>query len=171
MEVAAMNPFRRSRRETELERRLQAERPEAPESLVRTVVDRSRRPGDRRLTPRLALVGALSAVMLAALGAFGAAGQARTAMGSFGESIRDAAFLSGSKNTTAASTATGGSRGMSDDTRDADDDGNGPAHASPWQDQYHHTWAVCHKGRQTLYLPLPGYTAHLLHGDQPGECT
>ena len=71
-----MNPFRKS--EHGLEQRLRAARPQPSEELVRGLARRieARRPTN---VPRLALAGALSSVMLVALGAVGGIGYAANA--------------------------------------------------------------------------------------------
>jgi hypothetical protein len=158
-----MSPFWQRRQETDLERRLRSERPDAPDRLVRMLAARSRA-GDRRLAPRLAVVAAVTAVMLVALGAVGTVGYAGTAMLSFDSSVRDMVRLS-SKNVSKPKPSSA-SRSKPNAGKSVAGD---PAQASPWQHQYHQKYPICHNGN-TLYLPLPGYTAHLLHGDQPGVC-
>jgi hypothetical protein len=175
-----MSRFWERRSETELERRLRAERPQAPERLVSMLSQQPRRSGRPRLVPRLAVVGVVTAVMLAALGAFGAAGYASTAFLSFNSNIRDVVRPSStSSSKPSVSSKQNGDDGKGQKAGETDEhqsnggkgqDDDDPGNASPWQDQYHQTWPVCHKGRFTLYLPLPAYTAHLLHGDQPGPC-
>jgi len=67
-----------SRRNGRLERRLRNERPEAPDALVRAI---SGRAGARRSgVPRLALGGAMTAVMLVALGSVGGISYAANAV-------------------------------------------------------------------------------------------
>jgi hypothetical protein len=163
-----MSGFRQRRQETELERRLREERPEAPEQLVRMVAERSAKSDRRRLVPRLALVGAVTAVMLAALGATGTASYASVAISSFGSTIGDVIYSTSTPKPSATS-QTSASTSQTSGSPQQKAAGN-PANASPFQDQYHQKWPVCHNGI-TLYLPLPGYNAHLLHGDQPGVCS
>jgi hypothetical protein len=171
------------------------------------VAERSAESDRRRLVPRLALVGAVTAVMLAALGATGTASYAAVAMSSFGSTIGDVVQLhpkttpkpsvgsrastSKTSHSTAKAFARSQSRGSTSDTSGStlktstpatsgstsqtsgsqeQKAGGDPANASPFQDQYQQKWPICHNGI-TLYLPLPGYNAHLLHGDQPGVCS
>lgn len=202
----------RHRRQTELERRLRAERPVPRDELVRMLAGRPKPGGSRGLVPRLALVGALTAVMLAALAAVGGAAQARSAFDAFGGTIHDVVFVpwhgtgdGRSQNRTPQGHQEDGGKGKDggndhgnggygggggnsgggnsggggndhgnggndhgDDGDHGDDDHPGDGYP-PWQHQYHHKWPICHRG-QTLYVSLPGFIFHLLHGDHPGRC-
>jgi hypothetical protein len=85
--------FRRQRHDaghdTELERRLQAERPQAPDELVRRLSAQIEpdRPVRRSITPRVALICAVTAAIALSLGVAGAIGSASGSIQAFGRGV------------------------------------------------------------------------------------
>ena len=85
--------FRRQRHEvghdTELERRLGAERPQAPEELVRRLSAQivPVRPARRSTTPRVALICAVTAAIALSLGVAGAIGSATGSIDAFSRGV------------------------------------------------------------------------------------
>src|SRR5581483_3760377 len=77
------------KRESELEQRLRAERPQPRDEFVRSLskLVEPVRPARRAAVPKLALVGALTVVLAASLGVTGALGAAGGSFSSFGSSI------------------------------------------------------------------------------------
>jgi hypothetical protein len=77
------------RRESDLERRLRAERPQPRDEFVRSLskLVEPARPARRVAMPKLALVGALTVVLAASLGVTGALGSAGGSVHSFSLSI------------------------------------------------------------------------------------
>jgi hypothetical protein len=90
-----------SRRHRQLERRLRDERPEAPDGLVRSI---SGRVGVRRSgVPRLALGGAMTAVMLVAVGSVGGISYAANAAKQAAKIVQKAVSPSGAITVTGIS--------------------------------------------------------------------
>jgi hypothetical protein len=85
--------FRRQRHDggddTELERRLGAERPQAPDELVRRLSAQIEppRPARRSITPRVALICAVTAAIVLSLGVAGAIGSATGSIHAFSRGV------------------------------------------------------------------------------------
>lgn len=77
--------LRRRDRDSELERRLTAERPEAPEELIRRLAARlgPGRPARHTALPRIALITAITAAFAVSLGAAGVIGSAAGSIHAF----------------------------------------------------------------------------------------
>jgi hypothetical protein len=100
--------FGRRGHDSELERRLRAERPQAPDELVDRLASRiAPVPRPRRATgPRLALIGAITAAIALSLGVAGAIGSARGSIQSFGRGVYHVVQPSPAHTTTVAAPVT-----------------------------------------------------------------
>ena len=157
--------FWRGRRETDLERELRAQRPQPPAELVQlfcrecATAQRSR----RSLVPRLALVGAVTVVLAASLGAAGAVGYATKSVQALSNSVlhvvqspSTSSHVGKTNGSTAGNKIKGGGDGY--------DHGHDPFHH-----EYDHRVPICHHG-QIVYVPSKEYFYRLLHGDEPAPC-
>jgi hypothetical protein len=80
--------FWKERRETDLERELRAQRPQPRAELLQLLCRESATQRSRRsLVPRIALVGAVTVVLVASLGAAGAVGYATKSVEAFSHSV------------------------------------------------------------------------------------
>jgi len=149
--------WRRTHRETDLERELRAQRPRPRAELVELLCRASAAGVPRRsLLPRIALVAAVVVVVAASLGATGAVGYATKSVHALGTSVlhvvQSPAVHSGKKGN-----GNGGGG-------DGDKQGHYPFHH-----EYGHRVPICHDGK-VVYVPSDEYLYRLLHGDKPAPC-
>ena len=166
----------RSGGEDSLDRRLRAMRPEPRQSLVEEIERTVRGPvGARRRVPRFGFAVALTAALVAALGATGGMGYAASGMKGFALTAKKAFDPSPDPRRSAPNTANANNEQNANIEQNGDDE-SGREH---WQQarrfdpaaaQYgRQRQPVCHNGR-TLFLPPPAFQAHLRHGDTAGPC-
>ena len=177
--------FWRRHPETDLERRLLAERPQPPEGLLRLLSIESPAPPSRGgRVPRLAFVGAVTLVLAASLGVAGALGYASKSIQSFGTSVYHVVVPA---HTTSGSNGQGndgkggngqgnggngnggngqGNGGNGGNGNGGDGDGHGH---DPFHHEYDHRVPICRHG-QEIQVPSKEYLYDLLHGDRPPPC-
>jgi hypothetical protein len=159
-----MRFFKRNK-DSELERELRRNRPQPRAEFLQMLSDRVERESRvrRSLKPRIAGVAIASAVMLAAVGAFGGIGYAANSVKgvvSVAKSVVVAAKTEDKKS--------------SDSKSQVDNKGaKGDEGSKPDDKQYGHTKKVCHNPgahQETIQVSDNAVPAHLAHGDYLGEC-
>jgi hypothetical protein len=162
--------FWKKRRETDLERELRAQRPQPPAELVQLLCRESAaRRSLRSVVPRIALLGAVTVVLVASLGATGAVGYATKSVQAFGNSVL---HVVQSPFTSLRGGKTDGSqfRNKSNGNRDGHvGDGDAYGHDPFHHEEYDHRVPICHHG-EVVYVPSKEYFYGLLHGDERAPC-
>ena len=162
-------------RETELERRLRAERPQPRAEFVQMISRKSATPRSyRSLIPRIALVGAVILVLAASLGAAGALGNATKSVETFGHSVLHVAQSPFNSSTDSKSAKNEGSKtaniGNGNGNNGNGNEGDGDNHGNdPFHHEYDHKLPICHNG-ELIFVPAKEYFWRLLHGDTPPPC-
>ena len=160
-----MNRFFKRGKDSELERELRRNRPQPRDEFVQMLskrVERESRLG-RSLRSRIAGVAVASAVMLAAVGAFGGIGYAANG-------VKDVVKVAKSVVVAAKGDAkkSGGDNKGGNDNKGKGDDGG-----KPDDKQYGHKKKICHEPgphQRTIEVGNDAVPAHLAHGDYLGEC-
>ncbi len=152
--------------ETGLERELRAQRPQPRDEFVRLLTDQiTPMPRPRRVAmPKLALVAAVTAALVASLGAAGAFGAARGPVRSFSVSVVHLVAPPKAGNNSASSdlvTTTTTSNG------DTDYSNATPTHF-PFQGQYGHRIPICWHG-QIIYVTPHELIWYFFHGGRPAS--
>jgi hypothetical protein len=160
----------RNRGNDDLERRLRRDRPEPRPEFLAMLSDRiGDRPRQRRrVGARLALVGAVSAVMLIAMSAVGGLSYAATAVQSVASVAKAVIVAPASKVVVPAAKS---------DNKQSGDSGNAGNQSSHKDDkgdkgddkEYGHKEKMCHK-KNTIDVDSNAVPAHLAQGDTRGEC-
>ncbi|MGZ4360048.1 MAG: hypothetical protein ACXVZW_09740 [Gaiellaceae bacterium] len=159
----------KKRRETELERELRAQRPQPRAELVQLLCRESAtaQRSLRGLFPRIALVGAVTVVLAASLGAAGAVGYATKSVHALSTSVL---HVVQSPSTLLHSGKTNGSQFGNKGNGNGQLGGDGDDHGrDPFHREYDHRVPICHHG-QVVFVPSREYFYRLLHGDTPAPC-
>jgi hypothetical protein len=162
--------FWKKRRETDLERELRAQRPKPRAELLELLCRESAaRRSLRSLVPRIALVGAVTVVLVASLGATGAVGYATKSVQALTNSVlhvvqSPSTSLRGGKTDGSYSRYKVNRIGNGQEEGDGDDHGDDPFHH-----EYDHRVPICHD-EQVVNVPSKEYFYRLLHGDEPAPC-
>ena len=161
--------FRRRERDTELERRLLAERPEAPDDLVRRLSAQlePERPARRATMPRVAVVCAVTAALALSLGVAGAIGSASGSIQAFSRGVFHLVQPPSAPATvTTDHNQGGGGLGPSDprfwSTRHFESGGD------PFDQEYAHLIPICWHG-QIIYVTPFEYLWYFIHGASPAR--
>ena len=162
-----MNRFFKRGKDSELERELRRNRPQARDEFVQMLSNRVERESrfSRSFRSRIAGVAIASAVMLAALGAFGGISYAANG-------VKDVVNVA--KSVVVA--AKGDDKKSNGDTKGSDnkgDKGKGDDGGKPDDKQYGHKKKICHEPgphQRTIEVGDDAVPAHLAHGDYLGEC-
>jgi len=166
-----LNGFFRRNRGSDLERELRRNRPQPRDEFLQMLSDRiegePRRAPRRTTGARLAVVGVATAVLLAALSAFGGIGYAAAAVTSVAGTFRTVVFtpLESSNKSEGDKKSEGHKR----DEGDKKDEKGGKAD----DDQYGHKKKICHNPgphQQTIEVSNDAVAVHLAHGDYLGKC-
>jgi hypothetical protein len=171
-----LNRFFKRGKDSELERELRRNRPQPRDEFVQMLskrVERESRLG-RSLRSRIAGVAVASAVMLAAVGAFGGIGYAANGVKdvvkvakSVVVAAKGDAKKSGGDNKGDNKSGNGDNKGGNDNKGKGDDGGK------PDDKQYGHKKKICHEPgphQRTIEVGDDAVPAHLAHGDYLGEC-
>jgi hypothetical protein len=160
-----LNRFFKRGKDSELERELRRNRPQPRDEFVQMLsnrVERQSRLG-RSLRSRIAGVAVASAVMLAAVGAFGGIGYAANG-------VKD--IVKVAKSVVVA--AKGDAKKSGGDNKGGNGDkGKGDNGGKPDDKQYGHKKKICHEPgphQRTIEVGDDAVPAHLAHGDYLGEC-
>jgi hypothetical protein len=166
-----LNRFFKRGKDSELERELRRNRPQPRDEFVQMLsnrVERESRLG-RSLRSRIAGVAIASAVMLAAVGAFGGIGYAAN-------SVKDVVKVAKSVVVAAKGDdkkSNGDNKG-GDNKGGGDKGGKGDDGGKPDDKEYGHKKKICHNPgphQETIEVSDNAVPAHLAHGDSLGECT
>jgi len=158
--------------QTDLERRLRAERPQAPDDLVRTLSGRfggSGSPASRRpLIPRVALILAVSGALALSLGVAGAIGSATGSIHAFSRGV---IHLVQAPTTSAPRSTTGSAvtPNHSQNGLQFPGFGTGRIHdpnIPPFGFQYGFKVPICYQGH-VIFVPISELFWYFLHGGLP----
>jgi hypothetical protein len=167
-----LNRFFKRGKDSELERELRRNRPQPRDEFVQMLSNRVERESRlrRSLRSRIAGVAVASAVMLAAVGAFGGIGYAANG-------VKDVVKVATSVVVAAKGDAkkSGGDNksGNGDNKGGNDNKGKGDDGGKPDDKQYGHKKKICHEPgphQRTIEVGDDAVPAHLAHGDYLGEC-
>jgi hypothetical protein len=153
-----MKRFFERRQDVDLEQRLRRERPAPRDEFVSMLADRLEpRPRPRPAGRRIALVAAVTAAFLAALGG----------TGGFAYAANAAKSVAHNAKVVVAAPVSIVKHGNGHQAKPNDVGGK------PDDDQYGHRKHVCHKpgkGQETLEVDDSAVPSHLSHGDYLGDC-
>ena len=167
-----MNSFFKRGKDSELERELRRNRPQPRDEFVQMLSNRVERESRlrRSLRSRIAGVAVASAVMLAAVGAFGGIGYAANG-------VKDVVNVAKSVVVAAkgdAKKSTGDNKGGNGENKGGNENnGKGDNGGKPDDKQYGHKKKICHEPgphQRTIEVGDDAVAAHLAHGDYLGEC-
>ena len=179
-----MNRFFKRGKDSELERELRRNRPQPRDEFVQMLsnrVERESRLG-RSLRSRIAGVAVASAVMLAAVGAFGGIGYAANGVKDVVKVAKsvvvaakgDAKKSGGDNKGNNKGDNKGDNKGGNGDNKGGNDNkGKGDDGGKPDDKQYGHKKKICHEPgphQHTIEVGDDAVPAHLAHGDYLGEC-
>jgi hypothetical protein len=159
------------RTESDLERELRRHRPEPRSEFLNMLSDRLHERPRRRLGARLGAVAFATAVMLAALGAFGGMSYAATSAHEVVSAVKAvivAPVVSG-KSSEGSKKSEGDKTpsGKGEDSKGKDDG------SKPDSDEYGKKVKVCHnpgRNQHTIEVSANAVPALVAHGDYVGEC-
>jgi hypothetical protein len=156
-------------KETELERRLRAERPQAPDQLVRRLSAQlqPKPPARRSIAPRIALIAAVTGALVLSLGVAGAIGSATGSIHAFGRGayhlVQPPAAHSASDVVT-PNHDTGGQDPLDPRFWLGREFGPPP----PFSQEYGGRIPICYHG-QIIYVNLLEYFWYFTHGGLPAR--
>lgn len=182
-----MNSFFKRGKDSELERELRRNRPQPRDEFVQMLSNRVERESRlrRSLRSRVAGVAVASAVMLAAVGAFGGIGYAANGVKDVvkvAQSVVVAAKGDTKKSNSDNKGGKGDNKGGNGDNKGGNGDnkggngnnnGKGDNGGKPDDKQYGHKKKICHEPgphQRTIEVGDDAVPAHLAHGDYLGEC-
>ncbi len=158
----------------DLERQLRRDRPEPRPEFLAMLSDRIEdRPRRRRgVSARVALVGAVSAVMLIAMSAVGGLSYAATAVQGVAAAAEAVVVAPVSKPGHKQSAKSGKKQSAKSANRQAAKSAAADS-SKPDKKEYGHKTQVCHKpgkNQETIEVDANAVPAHLAHGDTLGPC-
>jgi hypothetical protein len=160
-----VNRFFKRGKDSELERVLRRNRPQARDEFVQMLSNRVERESRvrRGLRSRIAGVAVASAVMLAAVGAFGGIGYAANGVKDVVKVAKSVVVAAKGEDKKSGGNNKGG----------GDNNGKGDDGGKPDDKQYGHKKKICHHPgvhQETIEVSDNAVPAHLAQGDSLGEC-
>jgi hypothetical protein len=167
-----LNKFFKRGKDSELERELRRDRPQPRDEFVQMLSNRVERESrfGRSFRSRIAGVAIASAVMLAALGAFGGISYAANGVKDVVNVAKSVVVAAKGNDTKSNGDNKGGS---GDNKGNGDNKGKGNDGGKPDDKQYGHKKKICHEPgphQRTIEVGDDAVPAHLAHGDYLGEC-